>query len=271
MGKKIDLHGSHLLNYSEKVISICKPLLENLGIPFFRYGKVFQDGTRIILSNQPDLFKFYYEEGYYPLTWHDNDLPIGRIQQKNTIWAIQRLSNTPEQNDFENELIKQFNLSQSKDLILKSNKFVEVFSFVSNDFNIYDVKEKLLHRFIYYFKEQAKELIKKSENEKIIVPLREEIKFKDESKTNHKDFLEATPVKCYYLMAPYEGIYLTYREVECLDWCVKGKTSDETARILSISKKTVERHIDNIKQKLQIAKQSQIIAVAIEQNLVDIL
>lgn len=43
---------------------------------------------------------------------------------------------------------------------------------------------------------------------------------------------------------------------------------DEISKILHISTKTVERHIDNLKKKTYLEKQSQLISFAIEQVLI---
>jgi DNA-binding CsgD family transcriptional regulator len=45
---------------------------------------------------------------------------------------------------------------------------------------------------------------------------------------------------------------LTPREKECLYWMVEGKTAHEIGLILGISNRTVERHLDNSLDKLQI-------------------
>ncbi len=45
------------------------------------------------------------------------------------------------------------------------------------------------------------------------------------------------------------NIDLSTREMECINWLVEGKSSSEIATILGISRKTVEWHIANIKQK----------------------
>jgi DNA-binding CsgD family transcriptional regulator len=44
---------------------------------------------------------------------------------------------------------------------------------------------------------------------------------------------------------------LSQRELECIQWLYKGKTVPEIALILNISKRTAEKHILNIKNKLQ--------------------
>jgi DNA-binding response OmpR family regulator len=45
-------------------------------------------------------------------------------------------------------------------------------------------------------------------------------------------------------------IELNDREVETLTWAARGKTSSEIAQILGLSKRTVDFHIDNAREKL---------------------
>jgi DNA-binding CsgD family transcriptional regulator len=47
-----------------------------------------------------------------------------------------------------------------------------------------------------------------------------------------------------------EKIYLSSRELDCIDWYAKGKNSAEISTILEISKRTVETHIEKAKFKL---------------------
>jgi len=46
---------------------------------------------------------------------------------------------------------------------------------------------------------------------------------------------------------------LSDREIEALTWSARGKTSQEIAQILSLSKRTVDFHIENARQKLGVA------------------
>lgn len=50
---------------------------------------------------------------------------------------------------------------------------------------------------------------------------------------------------------------LTHREIECLQLVSKGKTSKEIAQILSITKRTVDFHVNNATQKLGGTSRSQ--------------
>lgn len=61
---------------------------------------------------------------------------------------------------------------------------------------------------------------------------------------------------------------LTDRERECLVWACRGKTSGETADILSISERTVEFHILNAMRKLGVYNKVHCVAVAVQLGLV---
>lgn len=52
---------------------------------------------------------------------------------------------------------------------------------------------------------------------------------------------------------PAPAVPLSEREVEVLAWSARGKTSGEIATILGLSKRTVDFHIDNARQKLGVA------------------
>ncbi|MBY0545329.1 MAG: helix-turn-helix transcriptional regulator, partial [Gammaproteobacteria bacterium] len=43
--------------------------------------------------------------------------------------------------------------------------------------------------------------------------------------------------------------YLTKREIECIKWSIHGKSAEEIAVIVNISRRTVETHLENIKIK----------------------
>jgi len=48
-------------------------------------------------------------------------------------------------------------------------------------------------------------------------------------------------------------VELSDREIEALTWSARGKTSQEIAQILDLSKRTVDFHIENARQKLGVA------------------
>lgn len=61
---------------------------------------------------------------------------------------------------------------------------------------------------------------------------------------------------------------LTEREIECLYWIAEGKTSDEIAVILGISRNTINNYITSVMRKTATKTRSEAIAYAVRNNLV---
>jgi DNA-binding CsgD family transcriptional regulator len=61
---------------------------------------------------------------------------------------------------------------------------------------------------------------------------------------------------------------LSPREVEVLEFIVQGYSAKETAEILSLSHRTVERHIDNARNKLGARNRPHLVSEAIETGLI---
>lgn len=61
---------------------------------------------------------------------------------------------------------------------------------------------------------------------------------------------------------------LTDREIECLYWIAEGKTSDEIAVILGISRNTINNYIASVMRKTATKTRSEAIAWAVRNNLV---
>lgn len=58
-----------------------------------------------------------------------------------------------------------------------------------------------------------------------------------------------------------EGVILTYREFECLEWAAKGKSAWDTSQLLGISRRTVSFHLQNAKLKLGVRTIQQAVAL----------
>jgi DNA-binding CsgD family transcriptional regulator len=61
----------------------------------------------------------------------------------------------------------------------------------------------------------------------------------------------------------WQGKIVTKREIECAHRLIDGLTAKETARLMNISHRTVEKYIENLKYKLQCRNLKQLITVAI--------
>jgi len=61
-----------------------------------------------------------------------------------------------------------------------------------------------------------------------------------------------------------EHLGLGKREAEVLSWVARGKTNQEIATILSISTKTVKKHVERIFEKLGVESRTAAAAVAMQ-------
>jgi DNA-binding NarL/FixJ family response regulator len=64
-------------------------------------------------------------------------------------------------------------------------------------------------------------------------------------------------------------VALNDRELECLTWSARGKTSPEIATILSLSKRTVNFHIENACRKLNVSTRTEAVARAASGRLIN--
>jgi DNA-binding NarL/FixJ family response regulator len=64
-------------------------------------------------------------------------------------------------------------------------------------------------------------------------------------------------------------VALNDRELECLTWSARGKTSPEIATILNLSKRTVNFHIENACRKLNVSTRTEAVVKATSGRLID--
>ncbi len=75
--------------------------------------------------------------------------------------------------------------------------------------------------------------------------------------------------RSYNISNKFEKSELTPREMECLFYLIRGKTAKKIALILSISPRTVESHIANIKAKLNCETKSDLIDKSIDNKFIN--
>ncbi len=75
----------------------------------------------------------------------------------------------------------------------------------------------------------------------------------------------------YYLGSPYEGQYLTRREAECLLLMLRGYTNQEAAHTLTLSSRTVEYYLKNIRNKLDCYSKIHLLCQIQKTNFLDLI
>lgn len=64
------------------------------------------------------------------------------------------------------------------------------------------------------------------------------------------------------------GVILSEREKECLRWIARGKTAWETAKILDVSERTINFHINSCIKKLKANSRTHAVALAVAKKLI---
>ena len=77
------------------------------------------------------------------------------------------------------------------------------------------------------------------------------------------DFFNSNFVNNLPIGLEIDSVYLSKREMECLELTVKGKTSKQIAQLLKISPRTVEEYLANVKSKMGVRSKSELIEKAI--------
>ncbi|MBX9786963.1 MAG: helix-turn-helix transcriptional regulator [Alphaproteobacteria bacterium] len=253
-----------LLSCAYEINEICLPL-KKFGIISFSYTRIYDDGSLIDICNNSDLLDFFY----YKSDAYKYYTPDMNPQQYTEGFT---LVNQLEGNNLSHTLKEDFDVDHVMIYIEKQKSFSEHFNFSTsknNDkiLNFYLSNKDILKMFSQYFREKASPIIKEHEkNNKIIRSTRlltgkiidaRLIELK-------KSFYENLDIKRFYLGKQYDNTYLTMKEAICLYWCVKGKSAEETAIILDVSRRTVEAYLNSAKTKFRSFKQTDLARKFIE-------
>ncbi len=264
--KTLDLEEHVSLTSAETIDNIVRPLRDMFGIRFFRYLKLYKNGKRVILSNIPDAIRYMYGQGQYVNLWYDGEFPQFLKEGWHT-WYLNRLLDTREiEIQIENELTSLLKVYHGITFVHEADHYFEIFSFDSAEKNIYQIDKRILTRFIFYFRQQARKLIAAGELDSLLLPIQNLLTPSPQAEMLIT-FLSNTKINRYYLRGHSENAYLTAKEAACVRWIIEGKTAEEISKLENIQVKTVQRHIEHIKEKFNCKKQTQIVQLIMNSGL----
>lgn len=235
-----------------EVDKICLPI-KNLGIIFFMYLKNFNDGSQINFSNNSNWIYDYYRFKLYKNNLFENN-PC-TYKTGFFIW--------PHINDFLNNL--QFVESKQNNYLFGNGLTIiepqlnccEFFSFSGhmNDnwlINFYINNLNVLKKFTIYFKYLFNNNLKKAERKKITIPRTwNNLKFKKQEILYgmQNEISKSKKIMDKELFKNANHHKLSNREKDVIQYLSCGRTSKEIGKLLRISHRTVEKHLENIKLK----------------------
>jgi DNA-binding CsgD family transcriptional regulator len=267
------LQKSSMLTSSPLIQNICQPLLNN-DIDFFVYGKTYSDDSIVALSTHSAWLE-HYIPNVYNLNYVENYLFETTVNQPVLVSA----DIFPDNRAFRHAK-SEFGLQCGLAVPVMNGGSREMFYFATKNssygmYNFFLANIDLLKNFITYFKEKADKLINEAENAKLpsVFKCIEPSTDIDQQSLNllprkikQDIFTKINPDK-HYLINDAQNRYLTTTEYKCIPWLIKGKTAEEIGIILGMSRRTVEAHIANMKNKFDCIKTIQLIYTLIKLGL----
>lgn len=255
------------LNYAEimaaHIREICHPLFSNLDFSAFAYIKIFPDNKMLHLTTDPQWSRSYFEQQFYN---ENNCFEVFRrslLENEKKAFIL-----TGDVRDKYTTWLYDYGIWHSCSLYTRHNGIIEGWAFGTCrenkkilDFYLNHIE--LLNHFINYFNEKIKEIIFIDDEKKLINLHKNNIILKNiqENEIEFKEFLEKTSVKSFIIEIMNKRVLLTKREVEYLNYFLKGYSAKKIAACMKISPRTAESYFNTIKNKLNLKKKEQIIGL----------
>jgi DNA-binding CsgD family transcriptional regulator len=274
----INLTRHPAIDTHEDIKRICKPIFTLFNITFFRYLRVYPDKSRIHLCTNPDWTSLFYSKGFYNIAWFDSS-KMGEPKSVEILWDVK--ANTDD-NIVGVEARNHFNFYHGMTIIRPQKSYYELYDIATHKDNVgindlYVEHMDLFERFFFYFKDQARNLILDCEKNRIRLPNLVEVKKNLEENNcsletkSINEFIQLTESKRFYINTESGDVYLTKKEVECIYWVLMGKSAEEISIILACSKRTIEIHLNNTKQKLGVTKITHATKIVFDSGIMDAL
>lgn len=238
--------------YKSEVEQICEDFIAKHNLQFFGYLRCYKNGRCVVLSTHPQVYEYLLSQD---LPLH---APVDRreIEDKNFYYLLPDISNYAKAM---HDVALHFNLYHPLDLFFRNEQYYEMFCYGINQNNPCMVNyylNNLIHfdKFSKYFKEKAQKIINYINqnpcylHDKLFNPVKNLI-LDDKLKVVNKEEIAQKNGKYYLISLPNETVKITQREYDCLECLLDGKTAQETAVQLALSRRTVEGYLDVVREK----------------------
>jgi LuxR family transcriptional regulator, quorum-sensing system regulator SolR len=271
--------------YSENLRELCQPLFKNTNIDLFRYVRLYRNGNCIILSTDLAFEKFILlrHEGKFNF---DVRILNAMFNNKQLSKKTNRMCAFTEEVDkigYWDDLWKEFNIVSCLNIVDKFDKYYERFGFLSrrgkNFYNFYVNHYNILEKFICYFREKSKDLIRNAEKNNFVWLNNHpsySILLKDFEQKAVKESCDIVSLKNNFNLKKYSisngdvNIFITSCELKCLRYFGLGFTYKEIGDILQLSSRTIETHMQHIKDKMGACSSSQLLKIYHSSSLMDL-
>lgn len=233
---------------------ICSDLFAATPIKSFYYGRYFEDGRMVSLNTHTDLFvKFLqdFTEYVHPKNVMGQQTGFFLLDDHSP-QALKELTHAHKNRDAIN-FVKHGEGYTEEFGFATAEKHDHIIDFYLNNIEIFE-------KFGRYFTQRAQKLI---DNDDLVV------QFPHITNNNHSDKIVNVLKEQMQsvFMPPYQN-KLSKREVECFRLLIRGKTRDQMAELLNISRSSVGTYLDRIMRKFSCKNRSELVNYAWENEII---
>lgn len=270
---------------------VAKPLKDFIGIEHFSFRRIYSDQSRFYLCSVPEWGAHALQKGY---------LLRGKFEKISAVDGLTYVlwDHWPENDVLFYQLMKDsrenFNQDHGLSILKSRENCVDVYTFTTKTNNkkinnLYLNNIVSLEKFIEYFMWKFSPIIKKAEEQKIFLPAINKEKLILDNQDEREAHLNVGPIyppiqklnsslcregekNIFYPPEKASLLFnLSPRQQECLFYLIRGQTAKQIAKQLGCSHRTVEAHIDHIKNKFKCTTKGDLINMAFEDGSVDVL
>lgn len=234
--------------YADQVNEFCKDLFSSTPINYFCIGRAYRNGDYGGLLSDKGWAYHYLKNDFQQLGVEHQ---LASQHASHFFWNLTNIKPICQKSKAMYDAAIQFKRGSGVIFVASHLDYNEACLFTtSNDVYSNDPflaeNINLLKRFILFFKEYI------YNNSELFAAFSK--RYKNELSTPqptniYNSYQMEIVIKKYYLGGLFDDIAFSRREAECLKHISQGKTAKQIARILKLSPRTVETHINNIKLK----------------------
>lgn len=234
------------------------PLFNFFKINFFSHTRAFHDGNFASLMTSTDLTEYYIAQKY-PIRFSQGK----GIYLEKGFHVESHLGDSSSQKMI-NDLQEKFNTAHFIYVVDKHKAFDDMYSFATTPeneqiLNHYMNNIDLLKKFLFYYKDKSNILIKNSTLIKYNndhFPTSHTI---NQNIIDHHACTNSMPLNKITITGHLGEALLSKRELDCLKLLTKSHSFKEIGKTLSLSPRTVETYVNNMKNKLGCDTKKQLI------------
>jgi LuxR family transcriptional regulator len=253
----------------KKLKRICEPLLQGFGLDTFWYYTLSSKGELTYVTNNVAIGEYFYSNEIFkghPYFRDPSLLASG--------FFFSDIANDLEYTKTQGKVRDQFHLDQHFMIMQAQGEKLQGYGFATTK-ELPDLTNPIINnlylfrKFISYFHDEAKEIIRQMDL--CSVDISEHCKGHFNLPTAHFDKLVSPPNLDDFSKAMNDSKQivlnsLTLREKECLRWLLKGMSAAQIGKKVHLSPRTVEFYLTNVKNKLGCSTKQELFSSLLEWN-----